>query len=54
MTPEQKFAALANIINLGILASVAWLYFCDWIEDRFIGPWKQRIIARAQDKGEQG
>lgn len=48
MTPEQTLTALANIINLGILASVAWLFFFDWVEDRYIEPWKERLRQRAK------
>jgi hypothetical protein len=43
MTPDQKLAALANIINLGILAMVALEMLFDWIEVRFVDPWKERI-----------
>lgn len=54
MTPEQKLIALANIINLGILAAVAWMFLCDWIEYRYIDPWIERLRQRPlQDETEQ-
>lgn len=44
-TPEQRaaFYALCNIINLGILAVIGWTMLCDWIECRYIDPWKEQI-----------
>lgn len=43
ITPEQFVYAIANIINLSILCVLAWTIFCDWIEDRFIASWKERM-----------
>ena len=43
LTPEQVACAFANLVNLTILAILAWMLFCDWIEDRLIDPWKERL-----------
>jgi len=43
VTPEQKLYALSSIISLGMLAIAAWIFLLDWVEDRFIVPWKERI-----------
>jgi hypothetical protein len=43
MTPEQKIAAVANIINLIILAVLALTILTDWIEDRFVEPRRERL-----------
>jgi len=50
ITHEQRalIYALCNIINLGIIASLGCILLCDWIEDRFIEPWKERIRRRAE------
>ena len=40
-TPEQIFCAVANIINLGILGTVAWLEFCGWLEQKYSGALKR-------------
>ncbi len=49
MTPEQKLYALSSIISLAFLAIIAWQLLFDWIEDRFIGPWKERIRREMED-----
>lgn len=43
MTPEQKFALLANIINFGIAAAVVWVLFCDHIVEPFLKRLEERI-----------
>ncbi len=49
MTPDQKFHALSSIISLAFLAIIAWSLLFDWIEDRFIEPWKERIRREMED-----
>lgn len=47
MTPEQKFYAIINILQLGALAALLWCWavdeLFDWIDRRYIEPWKERI-----------
>lgn len=58
MTPEQKLYAIINLVTLGIVVCLvgSWLTdrIFDWIERRWIEPWKARIIARGgePDEGE--
>lgn len=43
MTPEQQLAMLANIINFGIAATVAWVLFCDHVVEPFLKRLEERI-----------
>lgn len=51
MTPEQKAWVIINILQIAALAALLWWWavdeLFDWIERRYIEPWKE-CIRRGQ------
>ena len=47
MTPEQKFYAIINLVTIGIILMLLWLWLVDvvfdWIERRFVEPYKELL-----------